>query len=83
MKFHHETGFIPSKCGEYNMDVESLKRYYKRRFGINKTSKLDTVVFGRFIDQIQLSLVEETCGEWEILEPDSAYVLSLLAEGGY
>lgn len=83
VKFHNETGFIPKYCGEYNMDVESLKTSYKKRFGINKSSKIDTVAFGKFIDQIQLSLVEETGGEWEIIQPDSAYIDSLLAEGGY
>lgn len=83
MKLHHETGFIPSKCGEYNMDVESLKIYWKKRYGVSKTSKLDSIAFGKFIDWIQLTLVEETNGFWEILEPDSAYIQSLLAEGGY
>ena len=57
--------------------------YYKSRFGIGSTSKLDTKAFGQFIDSIQQSLVEESNGQWEILTPDSAYVQSLLAEGGY
>ena len=83
IKFYHETGFIPSDCGKYNMDTDSLKQYWKRRYGIEKTSKLDTVAFGKFIDWIQLTLVEETNGFWEILQPDSAYVQALLAEGGY
>ena len=83
VKFYHETGFVPSDCGKYNIDVESLKTYWKNRWGVNRSSKLDTKNFGEFIDFIQRTLVEETCGEWEIMEPDSAYIRSLLEQGGW
>lgn len=82
VRFHHETGYIPADCGKYNMDVESLKNYWKRRYGLSATHNLDTAAFGKFIDFIQLTLVEETNGFWEILQPDSAYIQSLIAEGG-
>lgn len=83
VRFHHETGFVPADCGRYNMDVESLKNYWKRRWGVNRSSKLDTKNFGEFVDFIQRTLVEETDGEWEIMEPDSAYIRSLLEQGGW
>lgn len=83
VRFHHETGFVPSDCGKYNIDVESLKTYWKNRWGVNRSSKLDTKNFGEFIDFIQRTLVEETYGEWEIMEPDSAYIRSLLEQGGW
>ena len=83
VRFHHETGFIPAGLSAWAMRTDVLKVYYKSRFGIGSTSKLDTKAFGQFIDSIQQSLVEESQGQWEILQPDSAYIQSLLAEGGY
>ena len=83
VRFHQETGFIPAGLSAWAMRTDVLKVYYKHRFGVGASSKLDTQAFGRFIDSIQQSLVEESNGQWEILTPDSAYVQSLLAEGGY
>lgn len=83
VRFHQETGFCPPDVSPWAMRVEALKFYYKDRFGVGSSSKLDTKAFGEFIDNIQRSLVEETCGEWQILEPDSAYVRALLESGGY
>lgn len=83
VRFHHETGYIPADCGKYNIDPISLKEYWKRRYGLSATHNLDTAAFGKFIDFIQLTLVEETNGFWEILQPDSAYIQSLIVEGGF
>lgn len=83
VKFYDETGFMPNGVDAWAMRTDVLKTYYKHRFGVVNTHKLDTKSFGEFIDKIQLSLVEESGGNWEILQPDSAYIQSLLAEGGY
>lgn len=83
VRFYNETGFMPDGIKPWAMQTNILKEYYKARFGIGSTKKLDTAAFGHFIDSIQQSLVEESNGEWEILQPDSAYIQSLLAEGGY
>lgn len=83
VRFHQETGFCPPGVSPWGMRVDVLKIYYKDRFGIGSSSKLDTRAFGNFVDSIQRSLVEETSGEWEVLEPDSAYVRALLENGGY
>lgn len=83
VKFHQTTGFCPKGVSSWGMRVDVLKVYYKARFGVGSSSKLDTKAFGQFVDSIQQSLVEETCGEWEILEPDSAYIQSLLSVGGF
>lgn len=80
VKFYHETGFMPDGCKKWMMRVDIQKEYWKDRFGIESTSKLDTRAFAQFIDGIQRELVEETCGEWEILETDSAYLKSLMGE---
>lgn len=83
VKFYHETGFMPSGLSHWAMRTDILKEYYKARFGIGSTANLDTVAFKKFTDEIQQSLILETHGNWEWLEPDSAYLKSLLAEGGY
>lgn len=78
--FYHETGFMPAGCQRWMMRIDILKEYWKARFGIEHTRTLDKKQFGDFIDGIQRELVEETNGEWEILETDSAYLLSLVGE---
>lgn len=76
--FYHETGYMPPECKKWHMRVDILKEYWKDRFGIEHTSKLSTKEFTDFIDGIQRELVEDTCGEWEILTTDSAYLKGLL-----
>lgn len=83
VRFHQETGFCPPGVSPWGMRVDVLKVYYKDRFGVGKSSRLSTKTFGEFVDSIQRSLVEETSGEWQLLEPDSAYVRALLESGGY
>ncbi len=80
VRFYHETGFVPSGCERWMMRTDILKEYWKARYGVEFTHKLDTGEFTKFIDYIQLTLVEETHGEWEILQTDSAYLKSLLQE---
>lgn len=80
VKFYHETGFMPSGLSAWAMRTDILKEYWKARLGVENTHKLDTAAFGRFIDEIQRIMVEETQGEWEILDTDSAYLKSLLGE---
>ena len=82
VRFYNETGFRPDGLKPWEMRTTILKEYYKDRFGVANTHKLDTFQFSFFIDRIQQSLVEETCGEWQILTTDSAYVKSLIQESG-
>lgn len=77
VKFYQETGFMPEGCERWMMRTDIQKEYWKNRFGIEHTSKLSAKEFGEFIDNIQRELIEETCGEWEIIETDSAYLKSL------
>lgn len=78
--FYHETGFIPEGCQRWMMRVDFLKEFYKAKYGIEHTKTLDKKAFSDFINGIQLELVEETQGEWQILTTDSAYLLSLVGE---
>lgn len=82
VRFCHETGFLPAGLSPWALRTDILAVYYKSRFGVAHTSKLSTADFGKFVDSIQQSLVEESGGNWEILEPDSAYVRSLIEQGG-
>lgn len=82
VRFYHETGFMPQGCQPWMMRTDIQKEYWKARLGVVSTAKLDTKAFGNFVDGIQRILVEESDGEWQIMEPDSAYLKSLLADGG-
>lgn len=80
VRFYHETGFIPEGLKRWEMRVDFLKEFYKDKYGIEYTRTLDKKEFSKFIDSIQLELVEQTQGEWQILTTDSAYLLSLTNE---
>lgn len=82
VRFYENTGFRPCGLGAWAMRTDILKEFWKARLGVVSTAKLSTVDFGRFVDAIQNHMVVETNGEWEILEPDSAYVRSLYEQGG-
>lgn len=77
VKFYNETGFMPQGCQPWMMRTDIQQFYWKSRFGIEHSSKLDTAEFTKFIDFIQATMVEETGGEYEILTTDSQYLKSL------
>lgn len=77
VKFYNETGFMPQGCQSWMMRTDIQQFYWKSRFGIEHSSKLDTAEFTKFIDFIQQTMVEETGGEYEILTTDSQYLKSL------
>lgn len=79
-KMHHETGYVCPGLQPWAMQPAILKEYFKHRYGIEHTSKLDTAEFTKFVDFIQMTMVEETQGNWEILTTDSAWLKSLLSE---
>lgn len=80
VKFYIDTGFMPDGCQKWMMRTDVQKAYWKHRYGIEHTSKLDTSEFTKFVDYIQTTMVEETGGNWEILTTDSQYLKSLLGE---
>lgn len=82
VKFYNETGFMPEGCKPWMMRTDILKEYWKYRDGVKATSKLSAAEFGKLCDFVQDTLVQETQGEWEVLEPDSAYLQSLIEQGG-
>lgn len=82
VRFYNETGFMPDGCKPWMMRTDILKEYWKYRYGVKSTSRLSTAEFGKLCDFTQNTLVQETEGEWEVLEPDSAYLQSLIEQGG-
>ena len=82
VRFYQNTGVMPAGLSPWAMRTDILKEFYKARFGVVSTAKLDTKAFGEFIDNIQRTLVEESGGEWEVLEPDSDYLRSLMNDMG-
>lgn len=83
VRFYQETGYMPAGCQPWMMRTDILKEYWKARLGVVSTAKLDTAAFGQFVDGIQRELVIETNGNWECLQPDSAYIQSLVNDGGF
>ena len=82
VRFYNETGFMPEGCQPWMMRTDILKEYWKYRHGVKATSKLSAADFGKLCDFVQDTLVIETKGEWQTLEPDSAYLQSLIEQGG-
>lgn len=82
VRFYNETGFMPAGCTDWMMRTDILKEYFKARYGVKHTQKLPASEFGKLCDFVQNTLVQETNGEWEVLEPDSAYLKSLVEQGG-
>lgn len=82
VRFYNETGFMPEGCKPWMMRTDIQKEYWKYRAGVKATSKLSAADFGKLCDFVQDTLVIETQGEWQTLEPDSAYLQSLIENGG-
>lgn len=82
VRFYNETGFMPEGCQPWMMRTHILKEYWKYRHGVKSTSRLSAADFGKLCDFVQDTLVVETQGEWQTLEPDSAYLQSLIEQGG-
>ena len=82
VRFYRKTGYVVPGLQGWAMQPLILKEYWKARYGIEYSSKIDPKDFSNFIDFIQQTMVEETGGEWEILHPDSAYLKSLLEDAG-
>lgn len=81
VKFHHETGYVVPGLCSYVMQVEVLKTYWKGRYGVEKTHNMSAEDFGKLCDFVQRTLVEETNGMWEILDPESDYIKALIEQG--
>lgn len=81
VRFYHDTGFMPSGLSPWAMRTDILKEYFKARAGVLSTAKLSSADFGKFVDFIQHTMVNESDGEFEILQPDSAYMRALCEMG--
>lgn len=77
VRFYNDTGFMPDGCQKWMMRTDIQKEYWKARYGVESSSKMEISEFIKFIDFIQNTMVEETGGEYEILQTDSAYLKSL------
>lgn len=81
IRFYKETGFKPYNLDDWAMDTDVLKVFWKKRFGIEYTSKLSTKEFGEFVDNIQMEMVEISGGNYEMIIPPDYYVDSLTKIG--
>lgn len=74
VRFYQDTGFIPDDLAPWVMRTDILKEYWKAKFGVMDTHKLDTQAFGEFIDKIQAEMVAQSGGEYEIITPPDNYL---------
>lgn len=81
IRFYQETGFKPYNLEDWAMDTDCLKVFWKKRFAVEKTSKLSTKEFGEFVDNIQREMVEISGGNYEMIIPPDYYVDSLTKIG--
>jgi len=70
VRFYNETGFIPDSLPKWVMNTDALKIYFKAKFGVIETARLSRSEMVEFIDNIQRLMVEQSAGEYEILNPD-------------
>lgn len=77
IRFYQETGFKPHRLDDWAMDTDVLKVFWKKRFAVEKTSKLSTKEFGEFVDGIQREMVELSGGNYEMIIPPDQYLESL------
>lgn len=65
--FWTETGFMPDNLNEKLKFINSeiIHCWYKCKFNVKTTKKLNTKEFSEYIDKIQIDMVEQTMGEYE------------------
>ena len=79
MRFCIETGFRPQLIGVRPrfMNRELLGELVKAHFEIKSTSKLSTAEFGKFIDELQLMITEQSRGNYNPIIPDEQFLQQL------
>ena len=70
VEFHNQTGFIPDELPLKFVDENFLHEYFKARFDVKKTSKLNTAEFCTYTDKIQLLMTEQSKGEYDPIYPE-------------
>jgi hypothetical protein len=80
--FKHVADFVNDNGGwldglklpAWAVGTESMKEYFKQKFGVVKTEKLSTKELGEFVDKIQAHMQVETHGEYTPLIPEDGLI---------
>lgn len=73
VEFYEQTGFIPDNLPVRYINKDFIHAYFKSRFDVVSTRNLNTVDFGKYVDSIQLLMVEQTKGEYTPIYPDEPF----------
>ena len=73
VKFFDATGFIPDNLPVRFINSDFLHEYFKMRFDVKETKKLNTAEFSAYTDKIQHLMLEQTNGDYDPIYPESTY----------
>ena len=73
VKFYDQTGFIPDNLPVKFINSDFLHEYFKMRFDVKETKKLNTAEFSAYTDKIQQLMLEQTNGDYDPIYPESTY----------
>lgn len=79
VKFYDETGFKPDNIQVLYINKGLIHEYFKARFGLKTTTKLNTKEIGEYIEKIQLLMTEQSKGNYSPIYPEEP----LIDEGDY
>lgn len=73
VKFYDETGFIPDNLPVRFINSDFLHEYFKSRFDVKETKKLNTAEFAEYTEKIQQLMLEQTDGDYDPIYPETTY----------
>ena len=73
VKFYDQTGFIPDNLPVKFINSDFLHEYFKMRFDVKETKKINTAEFSAYTDKIQQLMLEQTNGDYDPIYPESTY----------
>lgn len=68
--FWTDTGFVPDGLNVKFINTDFLHNYFRARFDIHTTTKLNTVEMMEYVDKIQNLMTEQTNGRYEPIIPE-------------
>lgn len=74
VEFYNDTGFIIDNLNIRFLNSDFLHEYFKVRFNVKSTAKLNTQDFSRYVDSIQNEMIEQSCGEYEPIICEENYI---------
>lgn len=74
VRFYEDTGFVIDGLRLKFLNADFLHAYFKVRFGLKSSAKLNTQEFSEYIGKIQKEMVEQSNGMYEPIIPEDNYL---------